>query len=198
MSRASICDGPTARTSLGWVCGRVGAGHAGTASQGGVTSVGRIGDRGRTKSTPWAAIMVPMTNPYEPTNNSQGFSPYGNEGHGTYNDPRMNYAQPGPGQPNSYNPYGAGFYGNPYAMVPTAPRKEPVLSLLVSFFLPGVGSMINGDVGRGVGILILYGVGLLLSVVLVGLPLVLAAWVWGLVDAYQGAVAYNRQQGYPG
>src|SRR3954463_12953901 len=41
--------------------------------------------------------------------------------------------------------------------------KNPALSLLASFFLPGLGSMINGDVAKGVGILI----GYLISCVLV-------------------------------
>lgn len=73
--------------------------------------------------------------------------------------------------------------------------KNPALSLIVSLFVPGVGSMINGDFGTGVAILVLYVVGIALSVFLIGIPLALGAWVWGLLDAYQGAQRWNRAHG---
>jgi TM2 domain-containing membrane protein YozV len=73
--------------------------------------------------------------------------------------------------------------------------KSPAVSLIVSFFIPGVGSMINGDVGKGVGILIGYLVSWLFVIVFIGLIGVFAFWVWGMVDAYQGAVAWNRRHG---
>jgi len=81
----------------------------------------------------------------------------------------------------------------PGAMV-VAP-KNPAISLIVSFFLPGVGSMINGDSSRGILILVLYVVGVLSAVLLIGVPLAIGAWIWGLVDAYQGAQAWNRAHG---
>lgn len=99
-----------------------------------------------------------------------------------------------PPTPSPYAPQGYGLYGWSGAQVP---RKEPVLGLLASFFIPGLGSMLNGDVGRGVGILIGYGVALLLSVILIGIPIALGLWIWGMVDGYQGAVTRNRHNGYP-
>jgi len=96
-------------------------------------------------------------------------------------------------------PYGApvGGYGQQYGQqygYPVAP-KNPAISLLVSFFVPGVGSMINGDVGIGVAILIGYLISFPLVLVVVGLPMLLGFWVWGMVDAYQGAVRWNRAHG---
>jgi TM2 domain-containing membrane protein YozV len=73
--------------------------------------------------------------------------------------------------------------------------KSPALSLIVSFFLPGVGSMINGDSSRGLLILLLWLLGLGLSWLLIGVPLALGMFIWGLVDAYQGAVRWNRAHG---
>ena len=73
--------------------------------------------------------------------------------------------------------------------------KSPALSLIVSFFIPGVGSMINGDVGTGVAILVLYVVGIVASFILIGIPLAIGAWIWGLVDAYQGAQRWNARHG---
>ena len=44
-------------------------------------------------------------------------------------------------------------------------------------------------------ILVLYVVGVLSAVLLIGVPLAIGAWIWGLVDAYQGAQAWNRAHG---
>jgi TM2 domain-containing membrane protein YozV len=83
--------------------------------------------------------------------------------------------------------------GQPGMMV-VAP-KNPAVSLIVSFFLPGVGSMINGDVGTGVAILVLYIVGWATTIFLVGFLLLIGAWIWGMVDAYQGAQRWNARHG---
>jgi TM2 domain-containing membrane protein YozV len=82
----------------------------------------------------------------------------------------------------------------PAGTIAIAP-KNPAVSLLISFFLPGVGSMVNGDVGTGIAILILYIVGWALAFVLIGIPLAIGAWIWGLIDAYQGAQRWNRAHG---
>jgi len=73
--------------------------------------------------------------------------------------------------------------------------KNPAVSLIVSFFIPGVGSMMNGDVTTGVVILVLFIVGVFTSVFVVGIFLILGAWIWGMVDAYQGAQRWNRAHG---
>jgi TM2 domain-containing membrane protein YozV len=73
--------------------------------------------------------------------------------------------------------------------------KNPAVSLLVSFFIPGVGSMINGDTTTGVIILVLYIAGVVGAFFLIGIPVVIGAWIWGLIDAYQGAVRWNARHG---
>lgn len=98
--------------------------------------------------------------------------------------------------PNAPMPVTQGYLvpaGQPGVMI-VAP-KNPAVSLIVSFFIPGVGSMINGDTGTGVAILLLYILGWVLSVFLIGIPLVLGAWIWGMVDAYQGAQRWNARHG---
>ena len=120
---------------------------------------------------------------------------------------------PPPGQmapPSQVVPYpqqgGYGQQAPPFAPGTAAPpRKEPALSLLVSFFVPGVGSMMNGDTGVGVAILCTYLGSLLFIFCLgwiligfIGLPVMVGAWIWGMVDAYQGAVRHNQRMGYPG
>lgn len=119
---------------------------------------------------------------------------------------------PVPGQVVPYTPpptYGAGAppFGaaqSPFGAIPVA-RKEPAIALLISFLIPGVGSMMNGDVSPGVGFLGLYIFGVVMIVCLgwffglgliIGLPLMLVAWGWGMYHAYQGAVDFNRRAGY--
>src|SRR3981189_2709912 len=72
--------------------------------------------------------------------------------------------------PNATAPSAAPVYmaavGQPGMMV-VAP-KNPAVSLIVSFFIPGVGSMINGDVGTGIAILVLYIIGWATAIFFVG------------------------------
>jgi TM2 domain-containing membrane protein YozV len=73
--------------------------------------------------------------------------------------------------------------------------KSPAVAVLASFFMPGLGSMVNGDVAKGIGILIGYFVSWLFVIVLVGIVGVFGFWVWGMVDAYQGARRWNAAHG---
>src|SRR5579859_983911 len=73
--------------------------------------------------------------------------------------------------------------------------KSPALSVLLSVFIPGLGSMVNDNVGVGVVILILNIVGLVLSLLLIGIPLAIGTWIWGLVDAYRSAQRWNYAHG---
>jgi TM2 domain-containing membrane protein YozV len=85
----------------------------------------------------------------------------------------------------------------PGAMV-VAP-KNPAVSLIVSFFIPGVGSMVNGDTGTGIAILLLWLLAIALDITVVGLivgvPLGIAMFIWGLYDAYTGAQRWNARHG---
>jgi TM2 domain-containing membrane protein YozV len=84
--------------------------------------------------------------------------------------------------------------GQPQGQLTVAPRS-PAISLIASFFIPGLGSMINSRVGIGILILCLYAFGFILSFFLIGVPIALGAWIWGMVDGYQSAQAWNRAHG---
>lgn len=62
-----------------------------------------------------------------------------------------------------------------------------VAAILLNFFIPGVGSLVIGSVGQGVTQLILYFLGLIFTFTLIGailgIPMMLGAWIWGLVTA---------------
>jgi TM2 domain-containing membrane protein YozV len=113
-------------------------------------------------------------------------------------------AQPWPDAPGQgtgmppgagYGPGAAGWGAWQGRPAPIVMPKNGGLGVLVSFFLPGVGSMINGSVGLGVAILISYAVSWLLTLVLIGIPLVFGVWIWGMVDGYQSAQRWNKAHG---
>lgn len=102
----------------------------------------------------------------------------------------------------------AGHYGSDMSMpspyvgwAPTSPAvyavapKSPGVSLVASFFIPGLGSMLNGEVGKGIAFLATYFLCLVLFFLLLPLLFALGIWVWGMVDAYQGAVRWNHAHG---
>jgi TM2 domain-containing membrane protein YozV len=92
------------------------------------------------------------------------------------------------GPPQGY----AGAQGQPGMVV--APRN-PAIALIASFFIPGLGSMLNDRVGIGITILGVYILGVILSLFLIGVPIALGAWIWGMIDGYQAAQNWNRSRG---
>jgi TM2 domain-containing membrane protein YozV len=74
--------------------------------------------------------------------------------------------------------------------------KNPAVALIVSVFLPGVGSMISDQPAVGTVILVSYVLGWVLTLFIVGFVIVPAAWVFGLVHAYQSAQRWNRDHGF--
>ncbi len=103
-------------------------------------------------------------------------------------------------QPGS-GPTGSGMVPHTPAGYPAyrpGPNVRPrgrALGAVVSIFVPGVGSMINGSVGRGVLILIAYLVACALCLVLIGFILAPAVWIWGIVDGALSADRWNRIHG---
>lgn len=129
--------------------------------------------------------------------------PYGQ----AYGQPYPPQGYPQQGYPPQYGqqpqpqPYPQAFgqvypqqYGQPYPPVMVAP-KSPGLAVLASFFIPGLGSMISGRGGTGALILGLYVVSWFLIIVVVGIFGVFGCWIWGMVQGYSDAVAWNRSHG---
>ncbi len=119
---------------------------------------------------------------------------YGQQSYG-----QQQYAQPAYGQQpyGQVNPQAAmmpvpGYYGPGGMQI--AP-KNPGIALLISFFFPGVGSMYAGKVATGVIILIGYIISWVLVIVIIGFVGLFGFWLWGLIDAYTGAQAWNRARG---
>jgi TM2 domain-containing membrane protein YozV len=112
--------------------------------------------------------------------------------------PEQAYPPPAPAgqyayQPPPYQqPYRQGYPAPPYTAV--AP-KNPGLALLISFFLPGVGSLYASKTNTGIVIIIGYIVSWLLVFVVIGIVGVVGFWIWGMIDAYHAAQAWNRARG---
>ncbi len=70
-------------------------------------------------------------------------------------------------------------------------KKKPgqgiaIAALLLNILiLPGLGSIIGGRTKEGVIQLVLFLVGIPLSIILVGIPLMIAMWIWGIVTGVQ-------------
>ena len=84
--------------------------------------------------------------------------------------------------------------GQPMAYHQVQPHNAG-LAVVASFFIPGLGSMLNEKVGKGVGILACYVVALVLTLVLIGFIVAPAVWIWGMVTANNDANSWNRAHG---
>ncbi len=65
-------------------------------------------------------------------------------------------------------------------------KKNPVIAALCSFFIPGLGQVYNGEVGKGFAILI----GTLIGAVFLLIPGIIV-WIIGIYDAYKTAGTIN-------
>lgn len=79
-----------------------------------------------------------------------------------------------------------------------AAPKSPGIALLLSFLFCGAGQMYNGQVGKGIALLIFYWItlflGFSLAIIGIGLLFFLVAfilWIWSLADAYSVAKQMN-------
>lgn len=85
-------------------------------------------------------------------------------------------------------------YQPPQPPVQIAP-KSPGLAVFLSFLIPGLGSMTSGSGGVGALILGTYVAGWLTAWLLIGIPVIFGAWIWGMCHAYSAAVRWNRERG---
>jgi TM2 domain-containing membrane protein YozV len=74
---------------------------------------------------------------------------------------------------------------------PGSTSRNPVASLLASLLLPGLGTIINGETGKGILILIVWITAWILVLFTVGVIIVPAVWIYAMYDAFRGARRYN-------
>jgi TM2 domain-containing membrane protein YozV len=77
-------------------------------------------------------------------------------------------------------------------------RKEPLLALILSFFIPGLGQVYNGNTNNGIILIIATVISWILTSVCVGFFIFIALWVYAMYDAYTTAEKINRGEiSYP-
>ena len=84
-------------------------------------------------------------------------------------------------------------------MQPGATSRNPAASLLASLLVPGLGTIINGETGKGLLILGTWLLSWLLVLAVIGILLLPAVWIYAIYDGYQSARRYNlaHQPGGP-
>ncbi len=68
-------------------------------------------------------------------------------------------------------------------------EKSSGIAVILSFFIPGLGQIYNGQIGKGILIIILFVIFGALSSILIGIPFYLALWVYSMYNAYKVAEA---------
>jgi len=64
---------------------------------------------------------------------------------------------------------------------------SPVLALIMSFFIPGLGQLYTGQFLKALALFLLALVFAALSSILIGIPLYLVVWIYSMYDAYISA-----------
>ena len=70
--------------------------------------------------------------------------------------------------------------------------KNPSTATILSFFFMGLGQIYNGQIGKGIIFIILYGISVALMWVVIGLVTTPILWTWGMVDANNSAKKINE------
>lgn len=73
--------------------------------------------------------------------------------------------------------------------------RSPAAALVMSLFIPGLGSMYAGKPGWGILILVLWLASWVMLLAVVGLVTLPACWIWGMIAGYSDARAWNRARG---
>ena len=71
--------------------------------------------------------------------------------------------------------------------------KSPELAIFLSFLHAGWGQIYNGQIAKGVVLMIIQFVNYLLMFVLIGFPLAFATWLYSMWDANNVARGFNAR-----
>jgi TM2 domain-containing membrane protein YozV len=71
-------------------------------------------------------------------------------------------------------------------------KKNPGLAAVASFFLSGLGQIYNGEILKGVLLMVIQVINVLLMFVVIGFVTYPLVWVYGIWDAYKSAEKFNQ------
>jgi TM2 domain-containing membrane protein YozV len=69
--------------------------------------------------------------------------------------------------------------------------KNPGVAAVLSFFWAGLGQIYNGEISKGILLLVLYFISAWLMFVVIGFITTPILWIFGMVDAYRTAEKIN-------
>jgi TM2 domain-containing membrane protein YozV len=72
-------------------------------------------------------------------------------------------------------------------------QKNPGLAAVLSFLISGVGQIYNGEIGKGILIIVVQIVNAVLMMLVIGFITWLGVWIWSIYDAYKTAERINLQ-----
>lgn len=75
---------------------------------------------------------------------------------------------------------------------PNQQIKNPGIAAVASFFFTGLGQIYNGQIGKGIALIVVQVINIALMFVLVGFLTYTAVWIYGIYDAYQVATRINK------
>jgi TM2 domain-containing membrane protein YozV len=75
--------------------------------------------------------------------------------------------------------------------------KSPGLAAVLSFFVPGVGQVYNGQIAKGLFFFVLYSLGWFLAAIVIGFFLLVPVWIYSIYDGYRTAERINADRGGP-
>jgi TM2 domain-containing membrane protein YozV len=95
------------------------------------------------------------------------------------------------------NRYDAQYCGSCSARMPreaggAAAARSPGLAAVLSFFWCGLGQIYNGQIFKGVAMLIVYTISWAMIWLIIGIITTPILWIWGMFDAYRTAERLNR------
>lgn len=70
-------------------------------------------------------------------------------------------------------------------------RKNAGVTAVFSFFIPGLGQIYNGELGKGLIIVAVTIISLKLTIIYIGFFILIPLWIWTIYDAYRTAEKIN-------
>jgi TM2 domain-containing membrane protein YozV len=70
-------------------------------------------------------------------------------------------------------------------------EKSPGLAAVLSFFWAGLGQIYNGEITKGIVLMVAYVVSCVLIALVIGFITTPILWIYGMVDAYRTAEKFN-------
>ena len=73
-------------------------------------------------------------------------------------------------------------------------RRDPGIAAVLSFLVTGLGQIYNGEIGKGILLMVIQVINFFLCFVLIGLITFPMVWIYGIYDAYQTAIESGRRE----